>query len=67
MKKIFSIGLVVLLFLSCETEAEQVLSQESQIKTEYADLVSLFKEWRTFETPPINQGAPDYTAATFAT
>jgi len=65
-KKIFSIGLMLLLFLSCETEAKKVLSQESKVKTEYADLVSLFKKWRTFETPPLNQGAPDYTAATFA-
>ncbi|MCE2612071.1 hypothetical protein LVD13_03740 [Flavobacteriaceae bacterium D16] len=33
----------------------------------YDDLVKLFKEWRTFETPPILDGAPDYTAATFNT
>jgi len=31
----------------------------------YADLVTLFKEWRAFEKPPMANGAPDYTAATF--
>jgi hypothetical protein len=31
----------------------------------YSDLVALFKEWRSFERPPLRQGAPDYTAATF--
>src|SRR5688572_2259786 len=29
-------------------------------------LVKLFEEWRTFERPPSREGAPDYTAATFA-
>jgi alpha-N-acetylglucosamine transferase len=28
--------------------------------------VDLFKEWRTFENPPKRDGAPDYTAETFA-
>lgn len=32
----------------------------------YADLVTLFTDWRTFETPPILNGAPDYTAARFS-
>ncbi len=32
----------------------------------YRDLVSLFGEWRTFEVPPMREGAPDYTTATFA-
>ncbi len=31
----------------------------------YEDLVSLFKEWRSFETPPDRNGAPDYSADTF--
>lgn len=33
--------------------------------TNYQDLVALFKEWRNFENPPLRDGAPDYTAATF--
>lgn len=35
------------------------------VTTEYRDLVALFKDWRAFETPPLREGAPDYTAATF--
>ncbi|ADR22913.1 hypothetical protein MATR_32380 [Marivirga tractuosa] len=31
----------------------------------YEDLVTLFKEWRTFEEPPLFDGAPDYTKASF--
>jgi hypothetical protein len=31
----------------------------------YDALVNLFTEWRAFETPPLRDGAPDYTAATF--
>ena len=30
------------------------------------ELVALFSEWRTFERPPMRDGAPDYTAETFA-
>ena len=32
----------------------------------YDALVSLFTEWRAFERPPLRDGVPDYTAATFA-
>ncbi len=31
--------------------------------SEYADLLSLFEEWRAFEEPPRLDGAPDYTLA----
>jgi uncharacterized protein (DUF885 family) len=31
----------------------------------YGTLTTLFEEWRAFETPPLANGAPDYTAATF--
>jgi hypothetical protein len=33
--------------------------------TDYYSLVDLFKEWRAFENPPLLDGAPDYSAATF--
>jgi hypothetical protein len=32
----------------------------------YPDLVTLFRDWRTFEEPPRVAGAPDYSAATNA-
>jgi len=35
-------------------------------RSDYADLVTLFAEWRAFERPPVREGAPDYTAATCA-
>lgn len=31
----------------------------------YAELVRLFHDWRAFETPPLKDGAPDYSAARF--
>ncbi len=34
--------------------------------SDYAELLALFQQWRSFETPPMRDGAPDYTAATFA-
>ncbi|MDZ4729300.1 MAG: hypothetical protein SH820_05100 [Xanthomonadales bacterium] len=33
--------------------------------SDYAELLGLFAEWRSFETPPLLNGAPDYTATTF--
>jgi hypothetical protein len=33
--------------------------------SDYTSVVSLFKEWRAFENPPLKKGAPDYTVATF--
>ena len=32
----------------------------------YGALLQLFQDWRAFERPPMRDGAPDYTAATFA-
>ena len=32
----------------------------------YDAFAQLFEEWRAFEHPPMKNGAPDYTAATFA-
>ena len=33
--------------------------------TSYESLVKLHEEWRSFEQPPVHQGAPDYRASTF--
>ncbi len=32
----------------------------------YEDLLVLFEDWREFESPPLLEGAPDYTSATTA-
>ncbi len=43
-----------------------VHSQSSFCQTsDYNTLVSLFKQWRTFENPPKFEGAPDYRKETF--
>jgi len=38
----------------------------AQSNPEYDDLLELFADWREFESPPLLDGAPDYTAAQFA-
>jgi len=43
---------------------ESGMSQQKQ-SNDYNALVSLFKEWRAFEKPPLLKGAPDYTAISF--
>ncbi|MEJ1224125.1 hypothetical protein [Sediminicola sp. 1XM1-17] len=50
---------ILLLGISITSVLAQHKSQE------YANLVALFKEWRTFENPPLRNGAPDYTQETF--
>ena len=35
------------------------------VKNDYTSLQSLFKEWRQFEVPPLNNDAPDYSTSTF--
>jgi hypothetical protein len=64
MKKINMIGALMLLLVlvSCHS----VTPGEGKIGTTYADLTELFSAWRNFETPPLLDGAPDYTAETFA-
>ncbi len=32
----------------------------------HADLLKFHQDWRAFEQPPLKEGAPDYTASTFA-
>ncbi|OEK05545.1 hypothetical protein BFP71_10815 [Roseivirga misakiensis] len=46
--------------MSCEYSSANPAASKS-----YGDLVILFKDWRAFEHPPLLNGAPDYTAATF--
>ena len=36
-----------------------------QTNTDYDNLLKLFEEWRDFESPPLLDGAPDYTAEQF--
>jgi hypothetical protein len=38
----------------------------TEAQSSYQSLTTLFTEWRAFERPPMREGVPDYTAATFA-
>ncbi len=52
------IPFMLCLMLSCQPAQTQTSDNNRQ-------LVSLYREWRSFETPPMREDAPDYTAATF--
>ncbi|MGH8185062.1 MAG: DUF885 family protein, partial [Steroidobacteraceae bacterium] len=41
-------------------------SESRAAQSTYEELVGLFSEWRTFEQPPLRDGAPDYTAESLA-
>ncbi|HVS16631.1 MAG TPA: hypothetical protein VMV46_22175 [Thermoanaerobaculia bacterium] len=41
-------------------------AQECHAAGSYQELLTLFEEWRSFERPPLLDGAPDYTAERFA-
>ena len=64
LSRIILILTVFFFFISCQNEKPKDESP-ARSKNNYEDLVALFKEWRTFETPPLLDGAPDYTTATF--
>jgi len=50
---------ITLIFFAVSAKAQDVPIDN------YKDLVELFKDWRSFEKPPLKNGAPDYTAETF--
>jgi hypothetical protein len=66
--KYISYLIMLLLVLACNNAPEdKVENQEIKSFTthKYEDLVALFNDWRAFEKPPVREGAPDYTEATF--
>jgi hypothetical protein len=54
---------VLIASFACQTPKEETPSAPAT--KDYSSLVSLFKEWRAFEKPPLREGAPDYTKETF--
>ncbi len=56
MRKLF--GLMVLLLMATTASAQKAPA--------YDDLLALFADWRAFESPPLLNGAPDYTGGQFA-
>lgn len=59
------LGLAALLVLQV-LPISQAQAQARSGATDHAALTRLFSDWRAFERPPLLNGAPDYTAATFA-
>jgi len=57
---------ILLCLMNCQQNPQETEPHISVPTTKkYVDLTTLFQEWRTFETPPLRDGAPDYTAETF--
>ena len=55
-------AIIILIFiLGCSSQENYNIDS----KLEYKDLVNLFNEWRDFESPPLLNGAPDYTKERF--
>ncbi|QCX00389.1 hypothetical protein FGM00_09790 [Aggregatimonas sangjinii] len=54
----------LLLLLAIFWPSEQIVHAQNT-SNDYSELVNIFKEWRLFETPPMRDGAPDYTQANF--
>ncbi len=58
---------IVLLFGACTPNNSQSDTSDKVeiISASYDNLINFFEEWRAFENPPLLNGAPDYTKATF--
>ena len=54
----------LLLLFGCNVTPNEIQSEKNTYK--YQDLVDLFKDWRKFESPPLLNGAPDYTQERFS-
>jgi hypothetical protein len=65
MKKLFTFLIITFFLASCNQQTTNKKELLTYKNNNYSDLVSLFKEWRTFEKPPLLDGAPDYTKETF--
>ncbi len=67
MKKVsghfFGLPFIVLILFVCVVDFSRPAT--AQETGGYDKLLSLFEEWREFESPPLLDGAPDYTAPRF--
>ncbi len=65
MKKQTSFFLLTLIFCALVGLSPKKLSAQTTQENSYQNLVTLFKEWRAFERPPLVDNIPDYSASTF--
>ncbi len=65
MRTTISLPKLILLILSGLT-AVGMQAAMAQANDGYDELLQLFEDWRQFESPPLLDGAPDYTAEQFA-
>jgi len=65
MRSLFFLLIIPLILFTLESCQSVEATNTDSAYTTYEDLEGLFKEWRAFENPPLLDGAPDYTAATF--
>ncbi len=65
MKYPSSIRRLLLALVGATAVAAPALTAESGQSPGYDELAKLFQDWRRFERPPIRDGAPDYSVATF--
>ena len=60
------IGLPYFFLIMCICVVNFSRPASAQETSGYDNLLSLFEKWREFESPPLLDGAPDYTAARFS-
>jgi len=60
----FTSLLSIMLMLAVAMVPLAGLAQEASNDQTYKELLVLFEDWREFESPPLLDGAPDYTAET---
>ena len=58
------INLAIFSICSCQVPNDTSTSDHKS-SSQYSDLVNLFERWRSFENPPLHDGARDYRKATF--
>ena len=58
--------LTLALFLTAFVGLIGSCTEGTNAASNYQDLLTLFADWREFESPPLLEGAPDYTAERFA-
>jgi hypothetical protein len=64
--RLLRLGAVTLVALALSPSTRAIAQDAPAASRTYAQLLSLFSEWRTFEEPPRVDGAPDYSSATNA-